>query len=154
VSDGGDETQRPEAKPPVELTIEAYAELQVALAEGDRAAALVARGLDEAAFDALDREMQAKLSAAMDEGGDGVPPLLAAYDRAIQRARAASPPPLSLEAFARATAAIRATGDAPKALARLGIGLEAYLRANGYWTPKLGADPALAAAFAAAFARG
>jgi hypothetical protein len=132
------------------LSIEQYARLQIELSEGDRERVLREHGLDEAAWEAIDRAMQARLSRAMASDVEGVPPLLVEYDRALRLARAVDVAPMELGTFARATAAIATSRDVPKTLERLGTTIEIYLRASRYWAPRLATDEALAAAFEAA----
>ena len=130
------------------LDIRAYAALVAALATADRprAAVLAAQGLDEAGWEALDDLHQARLSRALDDDGDGVPPLVAAYAEAFAAARARSTRAatlLSIERFGDATREIQRTGDPTAALARLGITLDDFLRANEHWTARMVTDAEL-----------
>lgn len=133
-----------------ELDVTAYAALAAALADPgcQRAEVLAAHGLDEAAWAGLDEAWQARLSAAMEEESDGVPPLVAAYAEAFAAAqRAAAGQGMTLERFAEATREIQRNGDPTGTLARLGIPLAAYLQANAYWTRRVVEDRALAERF-------
>ena len=132
----------------------AYAALAAALAANDRPreAILRERGLDEAGWEALDRRCQSRLSRAMDEDHDGVPPLVAAYAEAFARERArraGAQSVLSIERFADATREIQRSGDPTAALGRLGIALDDFLRANEHWTPRMMTDPDLLRRFRA-----
>lgn len=127
------------------LDIRAYATLVATLAAGDRprAAILAAQGLDEARWEALDSFHQEQLSRALDDDRDGVPPLIAAYAEAFAAARALSTRAatlLSIERFGDATREIQRTGDPTAALARLGIALADFLRANEHWTARMMTD--------------
>jgi hypothetical protein len=139
---------------PPPLDIRAYAALAASLATGDRprAAILAAQGLDEAGWEALDRHHQAELSRAIDDDGDGVPPLVAAYAEAFAAARARSTRAatlLTIERFGDATREIQRTGDPTAALARLGIALDDFLRANEHWTARMMTDADLLRRFRA-----
>ena len=127
------------------LDIRAYATLVATLAAGDRprAAILAAQGLDEAGWEALDAFHQEQLSRAIDDDRDGVPPLIAAYAEAFAAARARSTRAatlLSIERFGDAMREIQRTGDPTGALARLGISLDDFLRANEHWTARMMTD--------------
>jgi hypothetical protein len=138
------------ARPEAELDVTAYAALAAALAEPGcrREAVLAARGLDEAAWAGIDDAWQARLSAAMEEETDGIPPLVAAYAEAFAAAqREAGGQGLPLERFAEATREIQRHGDPTTTLARLGIPLAAYLQANAHWTRRIVEDRALAERF-------
>lgn len=137
---------------PPTLDLEAYAAITVALADGalPRAIVLAERGLGEAEWAAIDERWQAELSGALEEEHEGVPPLVAAYAEAFERARAARrrvKEILPLERFADATREIQLRGDPLAALAHLGIALGDYLAANEHWTPRILAEPALATIF-------
>ncbi len=134
------------------LSLDAYAALVVALAEGklSREQLLRAEGLDEAAWSAIDERYQDRLSRALDDERDGVPPLIAAYSEAFARARAAQRQGealLSLERFADATREIQRRGDPLAALAHLGITLADYLKANEHWTRRMLAEPEIGERF-------
>lgn len=138
--------------------LERHAELVTELWSSgrERADVLAAQGLDEAAFEALDARVQGALALGMDEEGDDVPEILVAYDAALARARErrvdeASVP--SLERFGAATAALERGVEPDKALARVGLTVTEYLRANAFWTPRVSKDPELHAAFQRARAK-
>jgi hypothetical protein len=136
------------------LDIRAYATLAATLAAGDRPREqiLAAHGLDEAGWEALDRFHQEQLSRALDDDRDGVPPLVAAYAESFAAARARSTRAatlLSIERFGDATREIRRTGDPTAALARLGISLDDFLRANEHWTARMMTDADLLRRFQA-----
>lgn len=128
------------------LAMRAYAALAATLASADRPREeiLGEHGLDEAGWEALDRVHQAQLSRSLDDDDvDGVPPLVAAYAEAFAAARArgaAAKSLLSIERFADATRAIQRSGDPTAALARLGITLDDFLRANEHWTARMMTD--------------
>lgn len=128
----------------MDLDLEAYATVMAELAAaGDaRAEVLARRGLDEDRWDALDAEWQARLSEALDEDGDGVPALLAAYAAAYEAAQRALASPLPLEQFARVTRLLQATGDMQAALAREGVTLSDYVRSSEHWSRRMAEDPA------------
>lgn len=143
---------------PPSLSLDAYAALVVALAEGalPREQLLRAQGLDEERWAALDADYQARLSQALDEEHEGVPPLIAAYDEAFARARAAAHPGearLSLERFADATREIQRRGDPLAALGHLGITLADYLAASAQWTRRMLAEPEIGERFRARLSR-
>jgi hypothetical protein len=126
--------------------IEAYAALTAALVEGDRAREEVLRdhGLDEAGWTAIDAVWQERLSRAMDDDGDAVPPLVAAYAAAFERARAAlrrGSRVLSIEQYADATREIQRRGDPTGVLSQLGFTLTDFLRASEYWTRRMIDEP-------------
>lgn len=131
-----------------------YAELAAALADpgADRAALLGARGLNEDGWEALDAHFQARIDRAMDDDGDGVPPLVAAYAEAFARARAAlrrDRGVISLERYADATREIQRRGDPKAALQHVGVTLEEFLHASEHWTRRMLEDPALFTRFRA-----
>ena len=131
-----------------------YAALSATLAEPscDRAAVLATHGLNEEGYAALDRHFQDRMSRAMDDDHDGVPPLVAAYAEAFERARAAlrrDQDVISIERYADATREIQRRGDPLPALSRVGISLEQFIRANEHWTRRMLEDPALLARFRA-----
>jgi hypothetical protein len=139
-------------RPPESFDVAEYAELCAVLADptADRAVALAQRGLDEEGWAALDRLFQDRLSRAMDAESDGVPPLVAAYAEAFARARADLQKDrgvISIERFADATRVIQRRGDPLPALARVGVSLEDFLRANEHWTRRMLEDPALLARY-------
>jgi len=136
------------------LDIRAYATLAATLAAGERPRAeiLHAQGLDEAGWEALDRFHQEQLSRALDDDRDGVPPLVAAYAEAFAAARARTTRAatmLPIERFGDATREIQRTGDPTAALARLGITLDDFLRANEHWTARMMSDAELLRRFRA-----
>ncbi len=136
------------ARPDLDVT--AYGALAAVLADPEcpREQVLAAHGLDEATWAEIDDRWQARLSAAMDEECDGIPPLVAAHADAFAAAqRATAVQALPLERFAEATREIQRRGDPTAALARLGIPLAAYLQANAYWTRRVVEDRALAEQF-------
>ncbi len=128
-----------------EFDIEAYATVCVALAEGrPRDVVLREHDLDEGSWAALDQYWQDRLSRAMNEDTEGVPPLVAAYSAAFERARAkvrAGQPILSIERFADATREIQLRGDPTSALQRVGVTLMDFLRANEHWTARMMKEP-------------
>jgi hypothetical protein len=135
---------------PQAFDIRTYAAITAALAEGDRATVLREHDLDEESWQALDQFWQDRLSSALDEEIDGVPPLISAYAEAFDHARAAlhtSQPVLSIERFADATREIQRQGDPAAALTRVGVTIAEFLRANEHWTPLLVKDPELARRF-------
>lgn len=136
------------------LDLRAYAALAATLATADppRAAILRAHGLDEAGWEELDRCHQDRLSRAMDEEHEGVPPLVAAYAEAFAAARArhtVAAGVISIERFGDATREIRRSGDPTAALGRLGISLDDFLRGSEHWTQRMMTDPDLLRRFRA-----
>ncbi|APR75209.1 Hypothetical protein A7982_00555 [Minicystis rosea] len=137
---------------PDSFDVAEYATLSATLAEPscDRAAVLTTHGLDETSYAALDRHFQDRMSRAMDEEHDGVPPIIVAYAEAFERARAAlrrEHDIISIERYADATREIQRRGDPLPALARVGISLEQFIRANEHWTRRMLEDPALLTRF-------
>lgn len=139
-----------------DLDVAAYAALAAALSDPERPreALLAEHGLDEAAWAEIDEAWQERLSRAMDEEGDGVPEVVAAYAEAFAQAKQPAPgAALTLERFAEATREIQRRGDPAAALARLGIALSAYLEANAHWTRRMIEEPGLAERFRQALGR-
>ncbi len=132
-------------------TIEEYATLQVRLLRGSREDVLRAHDLDEAGLTLVDAEFQEALSAAMEEEGDGVPPLLARYDAALRKARAEAdavgPAVLPLEEFVAITRALESGKDVAQVFERRNITFADYLRASEHWASRLATDPELATRF-------
>jgi hypothetical protein len=133
-----------------DLSIEAYARIQVALAdpEADAAAVLMIHGLDEARWNALDREWQARITAAEAEGDD-VPALLMAYSDAFtkaQRQRAAAPIPF--ERYVELTRKLQGARDVPALLKQLHVTFEQYMAAHAHFAAQMLSDEELAARFA------
>lgn len=134
------------------LDVTEYATLAAILADPscDRDAILGARGLDEDAWNEIDRAFQDRMAQAMEDERDGVPPLIVAFAEAFERARAATrrtESVISIERFAEATREIQRRGDPAAALAHVGVTLEDFLRANEHWTRRMLEDPALLARF-------
>ncbi len=139
---------------PEPANVSEYAALSALLADPDcdRERVLAARGLDEDRWAEIDARWQDRLSRAMDEESDGVPPLVAAYAAAFERARAAQrrdAAVISIERFAEATREIQRRGDPTAALAHVGVSLQEFLRANEHWTRRMLEDPELFARFRA-----
>jgi hypothetical protein len=135
--------------------LDAYVALVVALAEAgaEREARLRSAGLDDATWEAIDAEWQARLSAAMSAEHEGVPPLIAAYAQAFALAQAArGGPPLAFERFLEATRAMRSSADVMQALQRLGLTFEQFLVAQRYWLSIMASDAGLSARFVEALA--
>jgi hypothetical protein len=134
-----------------EINLDAYARLTVALARarGERDALLAAHGLDENGWEAIDDAWQARLSKAMDEGTDEVPvpPFLEQFSRAMDRAQKDDSQVMTLERFAEATRVVRQGGEVARALQRLGLTPDTYLRANHYWMQRMAQDDGLAEIF-------
>jgi hypothetical protein len=136
------------------LDVTEYATLAAILADPacDRERVLASRGLDEDAWNALDRRWQDRLALAMEEESDGIPPLIAAFAEAFERARTATrkvESVISIERFAEATREIQRRGDPTAALAQVGVTLEEFIRANEHWTRRMLEDPDLLARFRA-----
>lgn len=129
----------------VELDVTAYATLMAELAASadDRAEVLARHGLDERAWDAIDAAWQERLSAALDDDGDGVPEIISRYAAAYEAAQRASGPLISLEQFARVTRLLQASGDVRAALARAGVTMAAYVRGSEHWSGRIAGDPEL-----------
>ena len=130
--------------------IEVYAALSAALADpaADRAALLAAHGLDEDTWDALDDAWQARLSAAEEGEGEGVPPLVAAHAEAFARAqRARAGAPLSFERFVEIARAMQRGSELATLLGRLGVSLDDFLTAQRTWTEAMIGDEGLAERF-------
>jgi hypothetical protein len=134
-----------------EINLDAYARLTVALgrAGDNRGAVLAAHGLDEARWEAIDDLWQARLSDAMDEITEDqpVPPFLAQFSRAMDRAQSDDTQVLSFERYAEVTRAVRQGGDVPRALQRLGVSTDEYLHANRYWMQRMADDDELSERF-------
>ena len=130
--------------------VASYARFRARLASaGDgRGALLAAQGLDEAAWDRLDDVWQQRLSDALDEDGDDLPPLVQRFAQAFAEAQRDGPEAsLSLELFARCTKALQGAKDPKQALSKLGVTFAAYMKANQHWAPQLARDRGLADAF-------
>lgn len=133
---------------PDSFDVVAYATLAANLSDPacDRVAELRAHGLDEDVWADVDRTWQSRLSRAMEEDADGVPPLIAAYAEAFERARAAQRGAgvvISIERFADAIRELQRRGDPLTALAQLGLTLEELIRANEHWTRRMLDDASL-----------
>jgi hypothetical protein len=134
-----------------EINLDAYARITVALGRaGDRrAAVLAAHGLDEARWQAIDDAWQARLSDAMDQTSDEVPvpPFLAQFSHAMDRAQSDDTQVLGFERFVEATRVVRRGGDVGRALERLGVAMDEYLHANRHWMQRMAQDEELAGRF-------
>jgi hypothetical protein len=138
----------------VDLDIEAYARVMAELCSAShatsRAEVFARHGLDEDQWDAIDARWQARLSEALDEDGDGVSALIAAYASAYEAAQRSLAAPISLEQFAHVTRLLHATGDLRAALAKVGVELSDYVRGSEHWSRKLATEPDLERRFEAA----
>jgi hypothetical protein len=125
------------------MTLEDYAALMAELAAAGeaRAAVLARHDLDEATWDAVDEHWQARLSAALDEEGDGVSELLSRYAAAYESAQRQSAPPISVEQLARVTRRLQASGDLRASLSKEGVTLAEYVRGTEHWSRLLATDP-------------
>ncbi len=136
------------------LDVRAYAALLAALASAGprRAEVLAAHGLDEEAWEGIDDAWQDRLSGALDDdGGDGVPPLVAAFSEAYAAARAAREgPPMPLERFAALTRRLDGGAEVEDALREAVTDMDALVAAGAYWPPRIARDEAVRAAFEAA----
>jgi len=133
-----------------EINLDAYARLAVALSRAGarRDAVLAAHRLDETRWQAIDDLWQARLSDALDEVDDeGVPAFVAEFERAMERARSDDVQVMPFERFVEATRAARAGGELGRTLARLGVAIDDYLRANRHYTQAMTEDDALAERF-------
>ncbi len=134
-----------------EINLDAYARLTVAVARAGakREAVLQAHGLDETRWQAIDDAWQMRLSEAMDQVTDEqpVPPFLEQFSHAMDRAQSEESETMTLDRFVAATRVVRAGGDVGRALERLGLTMEDYLRANRYFMQKMAKDDDLAARF-------
>ncbi len=134
--------------------LEQYAAIVAALEvarDGEREHVLASHGLDEARFDALGRVVEASLEQAIEASNDGVPKLVAAFDRALRAARvrsAGTAEVLSTERYAEAVRALRSGGDPRDALARLGLDATSLSRAAAHHQARAGDDPAYASLLA------
>jgi hypothetical protein len=111
---------------------------------------LAERGLGEAEWAAIDERWQAELSGALEEEHEGVPPLVAAYAEAFERARAARrrvKDILPLERFADATREIQLREIRSPRSRTWASRSATTLAANEHWTPRILAEPALATIF-------
>lgn len=147
------------------LSVEEYARVlaEVCAASGAREAtgraggagpspreeALRRSGLDEAAWKVEDDAWQRRLSAGLDEPGDGVADVVTAFSKAYEAAQRAQGAPLSLERFAEATRRLRGGGDLLAALAAAGVTVHELVRATEHWTPVLARDEGARARFEA-----
>jgi hypothetical protein len=140
-----------------ELSVEAYARIQVALADayqtddGDPRVVLSSYGLDEEQWNAIDREWQARISAATETEDGGIPPLVAAYAEAFakaQRARAAAPIPF--ERYVEMTRALQKSRDVPALMKQLGVSFQQYMAAHAHFAQEMIVDSDLAERFARA----
>ncbi len=131
------------------LTIEAYAQVMAwflasaADAGAARAATLARHGLDEPAWEAVDGQWQAALSAALDAEGDEIPAVLSDYAAAYQAAQRAISAPITLEQLALVTRYLQASGDVRSALAKVGVSFADYVRGTEHWSRQLAGDPDL-----------
>ncbi|HEY2512404.1 MAG TPA: hypothetical protein VGI39_16165 [Polyangiaceae bacterium] len=134
-----------------EINLDAYARLYVALSRAGarREEVLTAHGLDEARWQTIDDGWQARLSDALDQGTDEVPipPFLAEFSRAMDRAQSDDSQPISFEKFVEATRIVRRGGDLTKTLLTLGLTTEEYVRGNRFWMQRMAKDDELSARF-------
>lgn len=127
------------------LTLEAYAALlaELTLGREPREAILARWALDEASWEAIDREMQAVLDVEAAEGEDVPEPVRrfsSAFETALGEATTAEMP---FEAYRVLTHRFRRGEDAA-ALAQSGLlDLGRYLRAHRYWVKAMLADDTL-----------
>jgi hypothetical protein len=131
-----------------ELSVEAYARLQVALADpqADAAAVLAMYGLDEERWAALDGEWQARIAAA--DSDEGVPPLVAAYAEAFVKAqRARAEEPIAFERYVELTRRVQRASDVPALLRELHVTFDQYLAAHAHFATRMASDPDLADRF-------
>jgi hypothetical protein len=133
-----------------ELSVEAYARIQVALSdpEADASLVLASHGLDEELWNALDREWQARISAAPEQEDGGIPLLVAAYAEAFakaQRARAASP--LPFERYVEVTRALQKSRDVPALLKKLDVSFQSYMAAHAHFAREMIFDSDLSERF-------
>jgi len=146
------------SRSPQAFDVDTYATITAELAQPEtpREVVLARHGLDEESWVALDHYWQDRLSSALDEDVEGVPPLIAAYAAAFERARAAARKHatiLPIERFADATREIQRRGDPVAALKHVGVSLEDFLRANEHWTKAMISDPDLLQRFRSRLAR-
>lgn len=135
-----------------EINLDAYARLAVGLgcAGSRRDALLASHGLDESRWQAIDDLWQTRLSDALDAIEDDeatVPPLVAAYARAMECAQSGESQVMAFARFVEATRVARAGGELGNALERLGVTIDDYLRANRHYTQAMMEDDALAERF-------
>jgi hypothetical protein len=140
---------RPDAN---DLDVHGYAAVCARLADGarPREEILGELGFDEASWTEADAVWQDRLSSALDQDVEGVPELIAAYAEAFARARAVAAQGAviePIERFAQATREIQRLGDPMKALGRVGMTLEQFLRANEHWTRRMIEEPEVAERF-------
>jgi hypothetical protein len=133
-----------------ELSVEAYARIQVALSdpEADAATVLATYGLDEERWTALDREWQARIADAPESEEGGIPALVLAYAEAFakaQRARAAAP--IAFERYVEVTRKVQRSRDVPALLKQLKVSFEQYMVAHSYFGAQMLGDPELAERF-------
>lgn len=133
------------------LELRAYAAILAELAATgeSRSAVLASHGLDEASWEAIDEQWQERLSAELDDDGDGVPGLLAELSSAYAAAQRASAEPITLEQLAEVTRRLAASGDLRASLAHVGVTLVGYTRGSEHWTKLMSADSSLARQFEA-----
>jgi hypothetical protein len=134
--------------------MELYGAIAADLARGrDRAEALAAHGLDEAAFEQLEDRAYAAMS--VEDEQRGVPEPVARFDAALRAAaeRHAGDAP-SLEDFVRALQIVQEGGKVHERLDERGLSISLLLRGNAHWTPRLATDATLAARFKELCARG
>lgn len=135
----------------MDLAIEAYARVMAEMfAAGDARNDVLARnGMDEAAWEEADAAWQARLSAALDEPGDGVSPLISAYAAAYEAAQRALGPPITLERFAEVTRRLKLGASLQAALGKAGVTLQGYVRGSEHWSPRIAREADTAARFLA-----
>jgi len=137
---------------PGDLDVEAYAALAAKIAQAGtkRGEVLEDNGLDEEQWAVIDEQWQARLSAAVDEDeGEGVPDLVVRHSNAYRLAQqrltqGGADKVMSLESFCKAIRAMQHGGSDPqRALGALGMTLGDFLKANEYWTQRIGREPEL-----------
>ncbi len=123
---------------------------ELAAAGKARAEVLARHQLDEQGWEEIDSHWQERLSEALEGNEDGAPALVSEYAAAYAAAQGALAPPLSIEQFAQVTRLLQASGDLQASLARVGVSLADYVRANEHWSGQMAQDPELERRFEAA----
>jgi hypothetical protein len=139
--------------------LQRYAAVIGAVAEGTPLAeVLVAHGLDEASFDALETRIEGELDEALAVSGDTPADFVLRYERAVRLGQsgarhARGSDAMPFERFAEALATLGSGGDAVERLAAMGIEPRALVDAANAHAARLSVDPALVAALERALSR-
>jgi hypothetical protein len=138
------------ADDPKRFDLDSYATLRarLALEDTDRERLLAEHDLDEESWDRIDEAWQDQLSRDLEAQGDDVPASITQYSQRFEQVQRDAPGRvISLELFGECTHTVQQATDPKKALAKLGVTLSEFLKANQHWSPRITREPAIAERF-------